>query len=151
MITKKCRGAISSREIESHIRREQPTITPHKRYRGVSENSLFLTKKTSIRYICFNVKIRFNNLISEQNPNKFSEKQYSLYRLNKTLHENGLGYRRISSYLNEKGFTTEKGYIWKPNYVYSVMKRFKERQERIKFRNKKYEPMFSKMWEEYEN
>ena len=116
----------------------------------MSENSLFLTKKTSIRYICFNVKIRFNNLISEQNPNKFSEKQYSRYRLIKTLHENGLGYRRISSYLNEKGFTTENGHIWKPNYVYSVLKRFKERQERIKFRNKKYEPMFSKMWEEYE-
>ena len=36
MITEKCRGAISNREIESHIRREQPTITPHKRYSGVS-------------------------------------------------------------------------------------------------------------------
>ena len=150
MITKKCRGAISSREIESHIRREQPTITPHKRYRGVSENSLFFTKKTSIRYICFNVKVRFNNLISEQNPSKFSEKQYSRYRLIKTLHENGLGYRRISSYLNEKGFTTENGHIWKPNYVYSVLKRFREREKRIKFRNKKYKPMYSQMWEEYE-
>ena len=110
-----------------------------------------VTKKTSIRYICFNVKVRFNNLISEQNPNKFSEKQYSRYRLIKTLHENGLGYRRISSYLNNKGFTTENGYYWKPNYVYSVLKRYKERQERIKFRNKKYKPVFSKMWEEYKN
>ena len=117
----------------------------------MSENSLFFTKKTSIRYICFNVKIRFNNLISEQNSNRYSEKQYYLYRLIKTLHENGLGYRRISAYLNEKCFTTENGHIWKPNYVYSVLKRFKKRQERIKFRNKKYKPIFSKMWEEYEN
>ena len=92
----------------------------------MSENSLFFTKKTSIRYICFNVKVRFNNLISEQNPNKFSEKQYSRYRLIKTLHENGLGYRGISSYLNEKGLTTEKRHSWKPNYVYSVLKRFKK-------------------------
>ena len=116
----------------------------------MSENSLFFAKNTSIRYICFNVKIRFNNLISEQNPNRFSEKQYSRYRLIKTLHENGLGYRRIASYLNEKGFTTENGHIWKSNYVYSVLKRFSERQERIKFRNRKYNPKFSKMWEEYE-
>ena len=149
MVAEESRGAISDREIESHIRCEQPTITPHKRYRGVSENSLFFNEKNSIRYICFNVKVRFNNLISEQNPNRFSEKQYSLYRLIKTLHDNGLGYRRISAYLNEKGFNTENGYIWKPNYVYSVLKRFKERQERIKFRNKKYKPMFSKMWEVY--
>ena len=118
------------------------------RYSGVSENSLFFTKKTFIRYIYFNVKIRCNNLISEQYPNRFSEKKYSRYRLIKTLRDNGLGYRRISAYLNEKGFNTENGYIWKPNYVYSVLKRFKERQERIKFRNKKYEPIFSKMWEE---
>ena len=116
----------------------------------MSENSLFFAKNTSIRYICFNVKIRFNNLISEQNPNKFSKKQHCRYRLIKTLYENGLGYRRISSYLNEKGLTTEKGYSWKSNYVYSVLKRFKERQQRIKFRNKNYKPVFSKMWEEYE-
>ena len=115
----------------------------------MSENSLFFTKKTSIRYICFNVKIRFNNLISEQNSNRYSEKQYYLYRLIKTLHENGLGYRRISAYLNEKGFTTENGHIWKPNYVYSVLKRFNERQKRIKFQNKKYKPIFSKIKEEF--
>ena len=119
--------------------------------RGVRQISVFVTKKTSIRENCFNVKIRFNNLITEQNPNKCSEKQHFRYRLIKTLHENGLGYRRISAYLNEKGFTTENGHGWKPNYVYSVLKRYKEREDRIKFRNKKYKPMFSKMWEEYQN
>ena len=31
---------------------------------GVSENSLFVTKKTSVRYIYFNVKIIFNILMS---------------------------------------------------------------------------------------
>ena len=120
-------------------------------YGRISENSLFFTKKTSIRSICFNVKIRFNNLISEQNPNRFSKKQYSRYRLIKTLHESGLGYRMILSYLNEKAFTTKNGFIWKPSCVFSVLKRFKERQERIKFRNKKYKPIFSKIWEEIQN
>ena len=42
MITEKCRGAISNREIESHIRREQPTITPHKRYSRIGLKYGFL-------------------------------------------------------------------------------------------------------------
>ena len=117
----------------------------------MSENSFFFTKKTSIRCICFNVKIRFNNLISLQNLNRFSEKQYSRYRLIKTLYDNDLVYRRITLYLNEKDIITENGHYWKPNYVYSVLKRYKEIEERIKHRNKKYKPLFSKMWEEYEN
>ena len=120
------------------------------KYRGVSENSLFFTEKTSIRYICFNVKIRFNNLISEQNPNRFSEKQLARHRLIKSLHARGFGYRKIAKFLNEKGIKTEKGFVWKSNYVYSVLKRYEERQIRIKFRNKKYKPIFSKMWEEFE-
>ena len=118
--------------------------------RGVSENSLFFTEKTSIRYICFNVKIRFNNLISEQNPNRFSEKQFARHRLIKSLHARGFGYRKIAKFLNEKGIKTEKGFAWKSNYVHSVLKRYKERQERFNFRNKKYKPIFSKMWEEFE-
>ena len=44
---------------------------------GVNENSLFVTKKTSVRYICFNVKIIFNILMSASNPNRFPEKHYS--------------------------------------------------------------------------
>ena len=99
----------------------------------------------------FQRKIRFNNLISKQNTNRFSEKQYSRYRLIKNLHENGLGYRRIATYLNESSFTTEKGHSWRSNYVYSVLKRYKEREHRIKYRNKKYKPIFSKMWEEFKN
>ena len=94
----------------------------------MSENSLFFTKNTSIRYICFNVKIRFNNLISEQNPNKFSEKQYSRYRLIKTLHENGLGYRRISSYLNNKNLkTTRTNNSYTPKLIWMTLKKYKIR------------------------
>ena len=115
----------------------------------MSENSLFFTKKTSIRYICFNVKIRFNNLISEQNPNRFSEKQFARHRLIKFLHAKGFGYRKIAKIINEKGIKTEKGFVWKFNYVYSVLKRYEERQIRMKFRNKRYKLIFSKMWEEF--
>ena len=36
------------------------------------------------------------------------------------------------------------------NSVYSVLKRFEERKERIDLRNKRYKPVWSKMWIEYE-
>ena len=70
----------------------------------------------------------------------------------KSLYDKGIGYRKISKYLNDRGILTEKGSKWGEtgNYVYSVLKRFKEREERLKFRNKKYEPVRSKMWLEYD-
>tara|TARA_B100000242_G_C42620198_1_gene292373 strand:+ start:294 stop:482 length:189 start_codon:yes stop_codon:yes gene_type:complete len=61
-----------------------------------------------------------------------------------------LGYRKISHYLNEKNILTERGNSWGSNYVYSVLKRYKERQNRIRnIINKKYEPEISNLWLEY--
>ena len=84
------------------------------------------------------------------NPDAFSEKQLQTYRLIKSLYDKGLSYRRITKQLNDKGITTHKGNQWgvSGNSVYSVLKRYKEREERIKYKNKKYEPTYSKMWVE---
>tara|TARA_Y100001970_G_C13970374_1_gene717853 strand:- start:27 stop:215 length:189 start_codon:yes stop_codon:yes gene_type:complete len=61
-----------------------------------------------------------------------------------------LGYRKISHYLNEKNILTERGNRWGNNYVYSVLKRYQERQNRIRnIINKKYEPEISNLWLEY--
>tara|TARA_B100001059_G_C17536815_1_gene428374 strand:+ start:182 stop:370 length:189 start_codon:yes stop_codon:yes gene_type:complete len=61
-----------------------------------------------------------------------------------------LGYRKISHYLNEKNILTERGNRWGSNYVYSVLKRYQERQNRIRnIINKKYEPVISNLWLEY--
>ena len=46
------------------------------------------------------------------------------------------------------GITTHKGSVWGGNYVYAVLKRYKERLESKQFRKLKYEPEFSKMWVE---
>jgi len=35
--------------------------------------------------------------------------------------------------LNEKGFNTKEGHLWKNSNVYSVLKRYSERQDRLKF------------------
>ena len=61
-----------------------------------------------------------------------------------------MGYRRISQYLNEKGIPTHQGKQWGGNSVYSVLKREKEREDKLDFINKEYEPEWGKMevrWE----
>jgi len=99
----------------------------------------------------FEVSTRFNNLIPEQNPSGYSEKQLEIYRLIKSLHDGGLSYRRITKYLNDKNISTHMGHQWgeSGNSVYSVLKRFAEREERMKFKNKKYPIIRSKMWIEF--
>ena len=66
------------------------------------------------------------------------------------LYEKGLGYRKISKYLNSINVRTYTGRTWKGSLVYSVMKRFKERQVRIKQKNKKYPIYLSKMTMKFE-
>ena len=73
-------------------------------------------------YLCFNVIIGSNNLIPEQEN----------HDLIKLLHDKGMGYRKIAQYLNEKGIKTARGNSWVNTQVFSVLKRFKQRQDRIK-------------------
>ena len=101
-------------------------------------------------YLCFNVSKRFNNL--NPKPNRYTIKQLETFQLIKKLNDSGMGYRKISKYLNEKGILTQEGNKWGEtgNYVYSVLKRYQEREERLKLRNKNYEPEYSPMevkWE----
>tara|TARA_B100001248_G_C27271709_1_gene403407 strand:- start:492 stop:692 length:201 start_codon:yes stop_codon:yes gene_type:complete len=53
----------------------------------------------------------FNHLLPEQNPIRYLQKQLEIFRLVKSLHMEGLGYRRIAKVLNERGLTTEEGHI----------------------------------------
>ena len=68
--------------------------------------------------------------------------------MKRTIRIRKLSYRRITKQLNDKGITTHKGNQWgvSGNSVYSVLKRYKERQNRLKFSKKKCEPIYSKMW-----
>ena len=62
----------------------------------------------------------------------YSSYQYKLYRLVKFLKENrGVGYRRISHILTHKGYRSSRtNSILKPNYIYSIYKKGKIREER---------------------
>jgi len=88
-------------------------------------------------YLCFTVKHRTNSLVHYQND-KYSEEQEQTHNLIKSLHDSGLGYRKISQILNEKNIKTYKGNTWTNTQVYSVLKKYRERQERLELMNKVY-------------
>ena len=48
-----------------------------------------------IAYVCFTVKHRTNTLVHYHND-KYSEEQEQTHNLIKSLHDSGLGYRKIS-------------------------------------------------------
>ena len=93
--------------------------------------------------------IRTNKFAIKQNK-KYSAEQEKLFQKIKSLHQSGLGYRKIAHKLNSENIRTHRGKEWGCNNVYSVLKRHKEREKRLEFINKKYEPVWSKMevkWE----
>ena len=102
-------------------------------------------------YLCFNVSKRFNNLNPEYNKDRYTEEQFETYQMIQSLYDGGMSYRKISKLLNTKGIRTQGGSQWGEtgNYVYSVLKRHREREQRYKFRKQKYQTEVSKMWVEF--
>ena len=99
-------------------------------------------------YVTFIVSVRTNKLTHLQ---KYSKRQECLYQLIKYLHdEKGLGYRKISHFLNRSGIKTQRNKTFSNSSVHSILKRKKQREERIKeVRNKEYSVSMSKMKLEY--
>ena len=119
------------------------------RHRRIGWNSLFFSDDEYSYYLRFDVSVQFNNLNPKYDRSKYSKEQEETRKLIQSLHGSGMGYRKISHYLNEKGIMTIEGNRWKNTTVHSVLKRYRERQERLKLRNKRYKPTRSKMWLEY--
>ena len=61
-----------------------------------------------------------------------------------------MGYRKIAKLLNTKKIKTIRGNLWESNQVYSILKRYKERLQRLEFINKEYEMVWSRMKIKYE-
>ena len=98
--------------------------------------------------MCFTVTVRTNKFAIKQNQ-KYSAEQEKLFLKIKSLHQSGFGYRKIAHKLNAENITTYKGKRWGCNNVYSVLKRYKEREDRLEFMNREYEPVWSKMHVEF--
>ena len=78
----------------------------------------------------FDLIIRTSKLTKTSHYNSY---QYKLYRLIKFLkEERGIGYRRISHILTEKGYRSVRtNSILKNNYIHSIYKKGKVRENRI--------------------
>ena len=78
----------------------------------------------------FDLIIRTSKLTKTSHYNTY---KYKLYRLIKFLkEERGIGYRRISHILTEKGYRSIRtNSILKNNYIYSIYKKGKIRENRI--------------------
>jgi DNA-binding transcriptional MerR regulator len=74
--------------------------------------------------LCFTIEIESNNLTYHRN--RYSPEQLRLHDLIQSLHDDGMGYRKISYYLNDRGIKTVRGKEFSPSLVYSVLKRKKE-------------------------
>ena len=90
--------------------------------------------------MCFSVQIRTNKLVFYQSD-KYTPEQEELQDYIKNLHDSGMSYRSITKLLNKKGITThtgkEKGETG--NSIYSVLKKDRQREERLELLNRKYE------------
>ena len=81
----------------------------------------------------FQYFIEFTVTVSSSNLNNYfySEHQQYLYDTIKELHGKGLGYRKISNWFNERDIKTPRGSEFKGNYVFSILKKGRIREERI--------------------
>ena len=90
--------------------------------------------------MCFSVTVRTNKFALKQTE-KYSLEQKKLFQKINSLHDSGMDYRKIAHKLNAENITTYKGKRWGCNNVYSVLKRHQERENRLDYINKEYEPL----------
>ena len=72
-----------------------------------------------------------NNLVFDRNPHVWSESQQEIHDQIKTLHDEGLGYRKIAQWLNENEYQTPRGKRFFNNHVHSILKKKRLRDERL--------------------
>ena len=108
------------------------------------------TLSGSIPYLCFTTIVQCNDLTYLQ---EYSVRQNIIYKLIRHLYDNeGMGYRRISAFMNRSGILSERGKKFSNAIVQSILKRKKEREIRIStLRKKKYEFILKDMRIEYFN
>ena len=101
-------------------------------YGRVISNGAFCRQKITIE---FTLVHRTNKLIPLK---QLTKRQITIHKLIQFMHTKGMGYRRISDFLNRSGIKTHTRKTWSNSKVHSNLKRMQERKERIVFRNKPY-------------
>ena len=79
-------------------------------------------------YLNLTLVVKSQKLYRQQTYNSHQEE---LFNLCMKLKKKGLGYRKISYYLNQNGYKSVRGKEIKNTSVYSILKKGKMRRERI--------------------
>ena len=67
---------------------------------------------------------------------RYSPYQQKLWEIIKEKHDSGMGYRRISYWLNEHGYKTTRGHEFKNTHVFSIFKKKKLRDKTLNIKHK---------------
>ena len=78
-----------------------------------------------MKYLCFTAIV--TTLIPQFPPSSY---QIKLHKKILELQKSGLGYRKIAYWLNENGYKTPRGYLFKSGHVYSILKKWRLRDEK---------------------
>ena len=91
-------------------------------------------------YRCFQVSNRTNRFTA-RSGDRYSAMQIELHDYIKSLHDSGISYRRITKLFNKKGIKTHTGKEWSVtgSSVHSVLKKYRQREERLELINNEYE------------
>mgnify|MGYP001214262113 CR=1 FL=1 len=91
----------------------------------------------------FNLVVKSSNLTKSSHYNTYQHKLYRLIkflkeergigyrRISHILTEKGLGYKKISNWFNERNIKTPRGCEFKGNYVFSILKKGRVREDRL--------------------
>ena len=107
MIVGKGRGAICDLKVEGFIRKPNYSFIPYFCYREIVWIGLLNHESEYANHFFFEVSKQFNQQIPIQILNRYSDNQNEVYKIIKSLHDNGIGYRRISKTLNNRGISME--------------------------------------------
>ena len=80
-------------------------------------------------YLNLTLVVKSQKLYRQQTYNSYQEE---LFNLCIKLQKKGLGYRRISYYLNDKGYKSVRGCELKNTHIFSIIKKGLIRKKRIK-------------------
>ena len=78
-----------------------------------------------------NIKITTKSQLLQSSYSHYNSYQKFLYNLILTLKDKGLGYRKISHYLNKNGYKTPRGHSFINSSVSSIFSKGNIRKERI--------------------
>ena len=99
---------------------------------GVISNGAFIRQKITVEFTLIH---RTNKLIPLK---QLTNRQTAIHKLIQFMHKEGMGYRKITDFLNRSGIKTHTDKTWSNSKVHSNLKRMQERKERVMLRNEIY-------------